>query len=498
MNPIICDLPAFDKNKGTVGKFITSGQIYQHEVIIKDNKTGEELYSFLSEPNNRLNRFEIPAFQDNTIKNGCCYQLFIKVWENQNDNKSYTSAPKIIKCASTPDFQLDITPAENTGYTLNSATLKVGVNYVPESRDAEIEQLNEYYITVKQNSDGKEIYKSRLMYNVNEQVEINDLENQEAYTVAAHGKTINGMEIKTNDVTVNIDYEPCEDTSVLTAKNDAENACILLNSSITNILYKTKKPPIYTPSVDLTDNTLEYYKGFNIASDFSMYIKYYPKSPDNEIINLNNNHIKVNFKTRKNYRLPLTAGNIASDGNSVFNFNNDGTMTMTITKQYGGIWFNLPANISGAHNFTKVTVKYKDGSGNFGYACRYAGETADSSPDTIWNNLLNGSDTFEKTFNPEKKLTRFKFFCTSDNLSETNTASVTITSVTFTESSYSLYQPYFELYTGNKMVIIDKNESGQPLKHIDTKTYSFSSYCYELKLLRNKNKIDLKINDWRR
>ncbi|MCI8306718.1 MAG: hypothetical protein HFH14_01590 [Lachnospiraceae bacterium] len=501
MKPILCDVPAFDKNQGTTGTFITNEQIYQHEIIIKDADAQNILYSKISAPNERLNRFVIPSLTDvNTIKNGCTYRLYIAVWKNENSTP-YVSDPVNIKCASIPDFTLDISYEDNMGYTLKGTTLNVGVIYTPNRQDKEPEQLNEYYVTVTEANDNNnvEIYRSGLLYDINEKAEINDLENGKKYIVTAYGKTINGMEISTEPLPVNVKYERCEDSSVLTVTNDRNNARVILNSSIDNILYRTDKPPVYNPSsVDLTENALEYYDGFNLNSDFSMYVKYSPTAPDNAVINMNNGHIRVNFKTAKNYRLPLIPDNIASDGNSIFTFHNDGTMSMAVTKQYGGVWFVLPDEISGVHNFTKVTVKYKDGSGKFGYACRYAGESVDSDSDTVWNDLLKDSGIYEKTLNAEKKLARFKFFSIADDLSAENPTSVTITSVTFTEASYSLYQPYFELYTEGKIVIIDKNENGQPLTHIDTAAHSFNEYVYALKLARKNNNIKLKIDDWRR
>lgn len=367
MNPIIRDLPAFDKNKGTTGTFITSEQIYSHTVIIKDEKTNEELYQQSSELGNRLNRFTIPAFEDDTLKNGRSYRLYIKVFPENPDNNtnaiSYTSAPKIIKCASTPDFQLNIYSEENTEYTLKSTTLNAGIKYIADKQDEKPELLNEYYVTVRNQADNKEIYRSGLIYDIDKTVEINDLEKGQSYIVAAHGKTVNGMEIETNDVTVNVNYDPCKDSSVLTTTNDKKNACIILNSHIDNILYRIANPPKYNPSLDLSENTLEYYDGFHIDDDFSMYLKYIPTAPNNAVLNLNNNQIKVNFKTKKQNRL---------------------------------------------------------------------------------------------------------------------------------------YQPYFELYNGNKMIVIDHNESGQPLSHIDTGTYSFGNYYYELLLSRKNHRLNLTIRDWRR
>ncbi len=312
MKPIICDLPAFDKTLGTTGTFITSGQIYQHEVIIRDIKTNAILYRKKSPPNKKLNRFNIPSFPEDgsAVKNGCFYRLCIKVWENQidaeNDVNSYESDDKIIKCVSVPHFQLDIFSEENI-YELKSTSMPVGVVYsVGESRKendgGEEELLNEYFITLC-DSEGNNIFKSKTVYNINEKIEINNLENDKTYTVTAYGKTINGMEISTIPVTVNVNYEPCKDSSVLSVENDKKNACIKIKSHIRNVLYNTEKPPLFEQNpnlgthINLSGNKLKYYDGINVKGDFSLFLKYKPSSLRESILSINNGEIKLNFKT---------------------------------------------------------------------------------------------------------------------------------------------------------------------------------------------------------
>lgn len=313
MKPIICDLPAFDKTLGTTGTFITSGQIYQHEVIIKDIKTNAILYRKKSPPNKKLNRFEIPSFPEDgsAVKNGCFYRLCIKVWENQidaeNDVNSYESDDKIIKCVSVPHFQLDIFSEENI-YELKSTSMPVGVVYSSDDTGAgdndgsEKELLNEYYIILS-DSEGNHIFKSKTVYDINEKVEINDLENSKRYTVTGYGKTINGMELATAPVTVNVSYEPCKDSSVLSVENDKKNACIKIKSHIRNVLYNTEKPPLFEQHsslgthLNLSGNKLKYYDGINVKGSFSLFLKYRPSSLKESILSINNGEIKLNFKT---------------------------------------------------------------------------------------------------------------------------------------------------------------------------------------------------------
>lgn len=287
-------MPAFDKNVGISGTFITGEQIYNYSLVIKDINAETIVYEETSLPSNKLNKFTIPAFRDDTLENGTSYLLYIRTFEDESSINYYESDPKIIKCISTPSFHLNIFSWASTHYILKSTTLNVGVNYL----QSEQEPLNEYYVIVKDSYDN-EIYRSDLVYKTDDTVEINDLENYKSYSVCAYGKTLNGMEISTEDVIVDVDFVECNDSSVLSAKNNECTASVTLTSSIKTILYQLDNPPVYDPQLDLTDNVLEYYDGINIDGDFSMFIKFSPTELNSKILTINNGELWLNFRTNR-------------------------------------------------------------------------------------------------------------------------------------------------------------------------------------------------------
>ena len=78
MKPVINDVPAFDKNAGTSGTFITEDAISGYEVIIKELDSNKTVYNSEICTDSSYT-FIIPPFEDDTLKNGCSYLLYIKI-----------------------------------------------------------------------------------------------------------------------------------------------------------------------------------------------------------------------------------------------------------------------------------------------------------------------------------------------------------------------------------------------------------------------------------
>lgn len=479
MKPVIYDIPAFDKNVGISGTFITTDDISGYKIIIKEPDTNTVIYkSDVYEDG--FGVFTIPPFDDETLKNGCSYLLYVETYVNSDnyDVVSYTSEPKIIKCITTPSFSLNI---DNIP--------KVTVEYFQE----ENELLNEFYITVSDcTSQRNLIYQTSTIYNITDEVELSSLQSGQPYIISAYGKTLNGMQLLYQK-TVYIPQKVSRLDSVLTVKNDSKNACVILNSHIDSILYRYDKPLMYNPLLDLSDNRLCYYDGINLSGNFSMYLKYVPTASENTIFNCNDNEIKLNYKTAEKYYLPLTADYFTPEGYSDIKACTDGGIALSVNAKYSGVWINLPSDIAGAYEFTKIKITYKNGYGNFGCACRYADSQSDE--DIIWGGLLLGDGMYEKTFDQEKKFSKIKFFNNTDGLSASEPASVTITSVELTCTSSSLLQPYFEFFIKDKMIIICKDEDGRYFSNINVDKDAFTNYCYEIKLSRTDNDFTLKIKD---
>ena len=290
MKPIIDYIPIFDKNFGTNGSFITNSYITGYKIEIKDTSN---VSVYIDTVNESSNKFTIPA--DTDLVNGENYILTITTYEE--NGKEYTSDPVIIKCCTTPEFELSV--YSGADYFLKSTILNTTVTY----SQSEDEELNYYYVVVKDKND-KTIFTSDYIYNIQEYAEINDLNDNSIYYVTAYGKTINGMDIQSKTVKVITMFSKNELPMTLKGENNYKNASIDLGISVRNMLYRLEKAEKYTNvydrGIDLSDNTLEYYDGFSIDDDFSMAIEYTPTSSKGTVLLLNNNEVKLFFKTLNN------------------------------------------------------------------------------------------------------------------------------------------------------------------------------------------------------
>lgn len=319
MKPIINKIPVFDATKGFQnGVFRTGSQIDSYKLQIYDMTDSVIIYNSGTISGN-INNFAIPK---NVLNNNNTYLVYIIVSEN---NKEYKSDALVIKCVPTPSFKLNID--YGTQYTLRSSFIDVGVKYIDNASEGFKEQLNEYFITVT-DTNGNEIYRSDLIYDIDDNVEIVNLTNGNTYIVTGYGTTIGGMKLETNPVTVNVNYEESKDSSVLSAYNDRKNACIRLESKIDGVVYDIDNEPSFNPQFDLTGNRLRYNQGLAIDGDFSLLIKYRPTIYNICFLKLNNGEIRINYRLTDN-NVPYFEV-ITKDKSVIVNKNSDGNAFSSI------------------------------------------------------------------------------------------------------------------------------------------------------------------------
>lgn len=318
MKPIINKIPVFDADKGFQnGVFRTGSQIDSYELQIYDMTDSVIIYNSGTISGN-INNFVIPK---KVLNNNNTYLVYIIVSEN---NKKYKSDALVIKCVPTPSFSLSIDYGSQ--YTLRSSFIDVGVKYIDNASEGFKEQLNEYFITVT-DLDGNEVYRSDLIYNIDDTVEVANLTNKKTYIITGYGTTIGGMKLETNPVTVYVNYEECKDSSVLSAYNDRKNGCIRLESKVNGVVYDIDNPPTFNP-FDLTGNTLRYNQGLAIDGDFSLLIKYRPTIHNVCFLKLNNGEIRINYRLTDN-NVPYFEV-ITKDKSVIINKNSDGNIFSSI------------------------------------------------------------------------------------------------------------------------------------------------------------------------
>lgn len=323
MKPIINKIPVFDATKGIEVTFKTDTQIMSFDVKIYDKNDTELIYNNMGNIN-KQNKFVIPP---NVLTNNRIYYIYVSITEAINQDgrhKTFVSDPQQIKCVPTPSFSLNID--YNTQYTLRSSFLDVGIKYTDNASEGFEEQLNEYFITAT-DTNGNKIYRSDLIYDIDDNVGIVNLTNGNTYIVTGYGTTIGGMKLETNPVTVYVNYEECRDSSVLSAYNDRKNGCIRLESKVNGAIYDIDKQPTFNP-FDLTGNRLRYNQGLTIDGDFSLLIKYRPTIYNVCFLKLNNGEIRINYRLTDN-NVPYFEV-ITKDKSVVISKNSDGNIFSSI------------------------------------------------------------------------------------------------------------------------------------------------------------------------
>ncbi len=152
------------------------------------------------------------------------------------------------------------------------------------------------------------------------------------------------------------------------------------------------------------------------------------------------------------YKLTLSDDTVTEDknGSASHVINADGSATITVKQQYGGVSFVVPADLKD-NNFDTVTVTYKDATnvgGGFGCGLWRPEDGKDKEDVLNWGGVFAGATEGEFTATIAGKsetnsyyVNRILFFNNDKDSLDKAPASVTITSVVFSNSKYEAPMP---------------------------------------------------------
>ncbi len=147
------------------------------------------------------------------------------------------------------------------------------------------------------------------------------------------------------------------------------------------------------------------------------------------------------------YKLTLSDDTVTEDknGSASHVINADGSATITVKQQYGGVSFVVPADLKD-NNFDTVTVTYKDATnvgGGFGCSLWRPGDGQDKEDVCNWGGVFADATEGEfratiagKSETNSYYVNRILFFNNDKDSLDKAPASVTITSVVFSNSKY--------------------------------------------------------------
>ena len=148
------------------------------------------------------------------------------------------------------------------------------------------------------------------------------------------------------------------------------------------------------------------------------------------------------------YELTLSDDTVSDQGGSGSHvINADGSATITVTQQYGGARFTVPADLDlKDNNFDTVTVTYKDATNvGGGFGCSLWRLEGDEDKEDVrnWGGVFAGATEgeFKASIDGKSYVKAIQFFNNDKDSLDKAPASVTITSVVFSNSKYEAPMP---------------------------------------------------------
>lgn len=279
MQAIIYNITPFDADIGTTIKFIWNGnQVFKNRCIIKKNDTNEIVYD------NTVDSFKLEHEIDLSLANlinGQKYNVFITVFDKENNESDIQSLGMSCLCLKTPIFQFkDIAD----GQIIASSSYEFSLEYSQENG----ELLDSWSITIY-NKSLTELAGSGVKYNTDEMsYTTSGFSNNTEYVIRGQGQTINGMPVDTGYIDIAVSYQASTIFSTLDPINVQDIGAIHIRSNIISLEGKLDKDGIYIDNefIDLRDNVMTYDEGFAFSGDFSFVLLFYGMKPNDTILTM--------------------------------------------------------------------------------------------------------------------------------------------------------------------------------------------------------------------
>lgn len=282
--PVIAKILPFDPTNDYILKFTYSGnQIYKNRVVIKEYDTNKSIYDLT------LSTMKLEhLINANTLVAGNQYIVQIQVFDIDN-NSSQLSSPVLFYCLTTPQFSFSNL---TNGEVYRNASKELKITY----SQLEGENLRSYQYM--QYSIDKTLIKSSDVFysNTISPYTFYNLENNTVYYFRAIGETVNGIQLDTGYIEIDISYKTMPANIIFDVKNNYCEGYITLNSGIKTVEYEFENDN-YVLEDDLLkmwDNSLTYKNSFSLDGDFVLFIEA-RKLPVKRFLTTNNNELNLSI-----------------------------------------------------------------------------------------------------------------------------------------------------------------------------------------------------------
>lgn len=285
--PIIKKIEPFDANLDyEIRLSWTGNRAYANRIIIYNNDTNDVVFD------DTVTSFSlshiIPA---HTLTNGKKWVIQAQTIDEQG--VSSTLSDKVLFYTfETPNFYFSNIPTDNK---VTSSSFGASIYYY----SSDWEDLNTCIFHLY-DSTKKLLLESDPIFNNDNEITYayRGLDNNTVYYIRCIGVTVNGMEVDTGYVQINVNFENPNAYTRIYTTNLPSQGCIQIASNLIIIQYNGTDSFTYEDGmINLIDQTLYYDEGFNVEDDFTIIIRGTNLWQNADILKMNNGNMGLTLSS---------------------------------------------------------------------------------------------------------------------------------------------------------------------------------------------------------
>ncbi|MCM1100146.1 MAG: hypothetical protein NC079_00655 [Clostridium sp.] len=331
--PIISKINPFDANNSfEISISWTGSRAQTNRIIISDNDTNQVVWD--DTVSSYTLRHTVPAY---TLTNNRQYIIQAQIYDAENI-PSALSDKVLFRTFATPEFRFD-NPGDDP--VISNPSFTATVHYYSE----DWEKISKYVFYLYDMSKKQLAASDELTDDRDISYTYRGLDNNTFYYIRCVGMTVNGMELDTGYVEIQVKYENPNTYARIYATPLPSQGCIQVSGNLIVIQYNGTDSFEYTDGmIDLRNRTLYYDKGFVIPDDFTVLIRGTNLWQTAELFKMKNggqgpvlsSRIYTNGKLRFRLLVPVGASRYLLYSDEMLFDNSD--MVSIILRHRGNVW----------------------------------------------------------------------------------------------------------------------------------------------------------------
>lgn len=260
--PVILHVNPFDANKPyEISLSWTGNRAHANRILIYDNETNKLVFDDMV--STYALKHIIPAY---TLINGKKYVIQAQTYDVENI-ASPLSDKVLFYTFETPDFYFNNIPENNK---ITNASFSASIYYY----SSDWEDISTYKFYLYDSTKRQLLESNSMTDSFDISYPYRGLENNTIYYIRCLGITVNGMELDTGYVEINVKYENPNSYARIYTTALPSQGCVKVDTNLIIIQYNGTDSFEYADGmINLIDKTLYYDEGFLIEDDFTVIIR---------------------------------------------------------------------------------------------------------------------------------------------------------------------------------------------------------------------------------